>query len=94
MGAPQQWTLPLLGLMHSTSVPHFSHWNRLPSWLAMLYLPLLLQFHRLTTAGEASLATFGNDHLRAALSTLITLAHLIGHLPSASVTRIQGNASK
>ena len=57
----------------------------------MLY-PLLLQLHGLTTAGEISLATLGNDHLRAALSALITLAHLISHFPSASVTHLQGNA--
>lgn len=59
----------------------------------MLRLPLLLQLHGLTTAGEVSLATLSNDHLRAALSALITLAYLIGHFRSASVTHLPGNAS-
>jgi len=52
----------------------------------MLYLPLLLQLHGLATAGEDSLAAFGDNHLRAALSALISLARLIGHFPSASIT--------
>ena len=51
----------------------------------MLYLPLLLRLHGLATAGEASLTTLGDDHLRAALGALIALAHLIGHFRSASV---------
>jgi len=48
--------------------------------------PLLLQLHGLGTAGDGSLAALGDDHLRAALSTLIALARLIGHFPSASIT--------
>jgi hypothetical protein len=52
----------------------------------MLHLPLLLQLHGLATAGEDSLAAFGDNHLRAALSTLIALARLIGHFPSPSIT--------
>ena len=60
----------------------------------MLCLPLLLQLHGLATAGEGSLATLGNDHLRAALGALIALAHLIGHFLSASVTRTEGSARK
>jgi hypothetical protein len=52
----------------------------------MLYIPLLLRLHGLATAGDGSLTAFGDNHLRAALSTLIALARLIGHFPSASIT--------
>jgi hypothetical protein len=47
----------------------------------MLILPLLLRLHGLATAGEISLTAFGDDHLRAALGALVTLAHLISHFP-------------
>jgi hypothetical protein len=38
MGLEQHSTPPSPGLMQSTSVPQVSHWNRLPNWLATVYL--------------------------------------------------------
>ena len=35
MALPQHSTSPSPGLMQSTSLPQFSHWNRFPSWLAI-----------------------------------------------------------
>src|SRR4030067_89157 len=87
MSLPQQTTPPSPALMHSTSVPQVSHWNRFPSWLDTIYLRSfdwlrtgsLLLLHRLVAAAQAAFAALGDDHLRAALRALISLAHLVRH---------------
>src|SRR3990172_1863661 len=93
---------PSPALMHSTSVPQVSHWNRFPSWLDTSYLRsidrlwtgLLLLLHRLVAAAEAAFAALGHDHLRAALRALISLAHLVRHwlsvLPDCATVRRPG----
>jgi hypothetical protein len=64
--------------MQSTSVPHFSHWNRLPSWLDTPPPPwLLLDLHRLAAAHDLAVTGLGDDHLRAALAALVSLAYLV-----------------
>ena len=76
--APSQHSIsPSPGLMQSTSEPHFSHWNRLPSWFAMLLPPLLLLFHLLAATLQLPFAAFGHDHLSVALAAQITLAYLV-----------------
>ena len=84
IGLPQHATAPSLALMHSTSVPQDSHWNRLPSWLATGYHSLLLLLHRLIAAAHGAFAALGDDHLRAALYALVALAYLVGHYFSSS----------
>ena len=87
MALPQQTMPPSPALMHSTSVPQVSHWNRFPSWLDTIYLRSfdwlrtgsLLLLHRLVAAAKAAFAALGDDHLRAALRALISLAHLVRH---------------
>src|SRR3990172_3520898 len=87
MALPQQTMPPSPALMHSTSVPHVSHWNHFPSWLDTIYLRSfdwlrtgsLLLLHRLVAAAKAAFAALGDDHLRAALRALISLAHLVRH---------------
>ena len=84
IGLPQQATEPSLALMHSTSVPQDSQWNRLPSWLATVYHSLLLLLHRLIAAVQVAFTAFGDDHFRAALRALVSLAYLVGHYYSSS----------
>src|SRR3990172_7398413 len=87
MSLPQQTTPPSPALMHSTSVPQVSHWNRFPSWLDTIYLRSfdwlrtgsLLLLHRLVAAAKGAFTALGDDHLRAALRALISLAHLVRH---------------
>jgi hypothetical protein len=84
IGLPQQAIEPSLALMHSTSVPQDSHWNRLPSWLATAYYSLLLLLHRLIAAAQVAFAALGDDHLRAALRALVALTYLVSHCFSSS----------
>lgn len=40
--------------MHSTSVLHASHWNRLPNWFGMVSLPSIRTLLRVTLLTEGS----------------------------------------
>jgi hypothetical protein len=43
---------------------------------------LLLDFHRLTAAGDCPVAGLGNNHLGAALGAAVSFSYLISHIAS------------
>ncbi len=69
MGTPQHSTSPSPGLMQSTSVPHFSHWNRLPNWFDISY-PRCYCFCCIGTPQQAISPS-------PALVTIISVPHLL-----------------
>ena len=70
-------------------MPQFSHWNRLPSWLATFVPPeLLLLLHGLVAAADRAVPALGDDHLGTALAALVPLPYLVSHYASSSDNKL------